>query len=412
MAIKFNRSQTFATGGTVTSAALHNLVDGTDIYAALITDQPNLSTVSTADKLLIADTDDSVNAKSVTVQELFDDALSSGTYSNIQLSGVISHGTSTGNRTISTSASITTGTINNATLGTTTGTAASFTSGTLTSGIIPSGTFGTTTSTAATITSGTIPTLTAGTTTATAESITNGTIQNLTSSTASITRLSTTLAGDVTISQGTATLVTSGVAAGTYGTSSIVPTISVDSKGRVTAISTSPVSFTPANSSITPSMLSQPLTLATSVASTSGTAIDFTGIPSWAKRITVILNGVSGSGSSGRLIQIGTSSGIDATGYVAYGGGGGLSVLSSTSGFILYNGNAADTNFGHVLITNISGNIWVSSHCGGLTGSGANYFFAGGGNKTLSGTLDRLRITHVTNTETFDAGSINIIYEG
>ena len=90
MAIKFNRSQTFATGGTVTSAALHNLIDGTDIYPAIITDQSALTTVSTADKMLIADTDDTVNAKSVTVQELFDDALSTGTYTNANLTGPLS----------------------------------------------------------------------------------------------------------------------------------------------------------------------------------------------------------------------------------------------------------------------------------------------------------------------------------
>jgi len=201
MAIKFNRSQTFATGGTVTAASLHNLIDGTDIYPALITDQSDLSTVSTADKLLIADTDDSVNAKSTTVFNLFDDALSGGTYSNAYISGQFSYGTATGTRLVSTNATITTGTIPTATLGTTTGTAATFTTGTLTTGVIPTGTFGTTTSTAATITNGTIPTLTVGTSTSTA-----GTVTTFNSTTGTITNLSTTLAGDFTISQGTGTV--------------------------------------------------------------------------------------------------------------------------------------------------------------------------------------------------------------
>jgi len=208
MAIKFNRSQTFATGGTVTAADLHNLVDGTDIYPALITDQGNLPTVSTADKLLIADVDDTVNAKSTTVQNLFDDALSTGTYTDAYLSGQLSYGTATGNRTVSTNASITTGTINNATLGTTTGTAATFTSSTL----------GTTTATAANITNGTIQTLTSSTAT-----ITSGTFSGLLNSstgtfsgainstagtigTGTITNLSTTLVGDLTISTGSATV--------------------------------------------------------------------------------------------------------------------------------------------------------------------------------------------------------------
>jgi hypothetical protein len=195
MAIKFNRSQTFATNGTVTAAGLHNLIDGTDIYQALITDQTNLTSVGSADELLIADADLTANdaPRAVTVNELFEDALTISTYTNANINN-ISYGTSTGTRLVSTNASITTGTI-------------------------PTLTAGTTTSTVATI-----PTLTAGTTTSTAANITNGTIQTLTSSTATITggtfsgainstagtigNLTTTLAGDVTISAGTATVST------------------------------------------------------------------------------------------------------------------------------------------------------------------------------------------------------------
>ena len=200
MAIKFNRSQPFATNGTVTAAGLHNLVDGLDIYQALITDQTALTTVGTGDKLLIADSDlTAADApRSVTVQELFDDALTGGTFTNAQLSGNLTYGTATGNRTVSTSASITTGTINNATLGTTTGTAATFTSSTL----------GTTTATAANVTNGTIQTLTASTASISSgsASLSQGTVSTLNSTNGTITNLSTTLAGDFTISQGTGTI--------------------------------------------------------------------------------------------------------------------------------------------------------------------------------------------------------------
>ena len=84
MAIKFNRTQTFATNGTVTAAGLHNLVDGLDIYQALITDQTNLASVGTGDKLLIADSDLSAGdaPRSTTVLNLFDDALTLGTYTD------------------------------------------------------------------------------------------------------------------------------------------------------------------------------------------------------------------------------------------------------------------------------------------------------------------------------------------
>lgn len=204
MAIKFNRSQTFATNGTVTAPGLHNLVDGLDIYQALITDQTNLTSVGTADELLIADADLTANdaPRAVTVQELFNDALTVGTYTDANFTANLTYGTSTGNRTVSTNASITTGTINNATLGTTTGTAATFTSSTL----------GTTTATAANITNGTIQTLTSSTATITGGTFsgsinaTAGTIGTLNSTTGTITNLSTTLAGDLTISQGTATI--------------------------------------------------------------------------------------------------------------------------------------------------------------------------------------------------------------
>ena len=205
MAIKFNRSQTFATNDTVTAAGLHNLVDGLDIYQALITDQTNLTSVGTADELLIADADLTANdaPRAVTVQELFNDALTVGTYTDANFTANLTYGTATGNRTVSTSASITTGTINNATLGTTTGTAATFTNATATGANITNGTIQTLTSSTATITGGTF----SGSVNSTA-----GTIGTLNSTTGTIDNLSTTLAGDLTISQGTATASTNTIA--------------------------------------------------------------------------------------------------------------------------------------------------------------------------------------------------------
>lgn len=147
--------------------------------------------------------------------------------------------------------------------------------------------------------------------------------------------------------------------------------------------------------------------------STSGTSIDFTGIPSWVKRITVMLNGISKSGTANFLVQLGTSGGVTTTGYVAkagFVGSGGTGGVSSTSGF-LTGGDALGTIFvsGAFVFTNVSGNIWV----GALSASTDpnNYSVCGGGTVTLSGTLDRVRITTTNGTDTFDAGSINILYE-
>jgi hypothetical protein len=199
MAIKFNRSQTFATNGTVTAAGLHNLIDGTDIYQALITDQTNLTSVGSGDELLIADADLTANdaPRAVTVNELFEDALTISTYTNANINN-ISYGTSTGTRLVSTNASITTGTIPNLTSST----------ASITIGTIPTLTAGTTTSTAANITNGTIQTLTSSTATISQGSanLTQGTIATLNSTTGTIGNFTTTLVGDVTISTGSATV--------------------------------------------------------------------------------------------------------------------------------------------------------------------------------------------------------------
>jgi hypothetical protein len=244
MANVLDRNTDFLTNGTVTSAGLHNLIDDTNIYAGLISTQAEKTTVGTADLMLIADSSSigspQAAANRTTVYNLFEDALTGGTYVNANFSENLTYGTATGNRTISTSATITTGTIptlvsNNATIGTTTGTAGVFTSGTITTGLIP--------------------TLTAGTTTGTAGIFTSGTIATLNSTTGTVTNLSTTLAGDFTISQGTGTLGTTAVTAGSYGSVSAIPFITVDAKGRVTNATTGTFSSTPADGSITPAKL-------------------------------------------------------------------------------------------------------------------------------------------------------------
>jgi hypothetical protein len=149
----------------------------------------------------------------------------------------------------------------------------------------------------------------------------------------------------------------------------------------------------------------------TAVASTSGTSIDFTSIPSWVKRITVMFNGVSLSGSSNFLIQVGAGS-VTSSGYTsAYSVARAASGLggASTSGFIAVNAAAADTMSGSITILTLGSNVWVSNHV--LGDYTSQLTSQGGGNVTLGGTLDRVRITTVNGTDTFDAGSINILYE-
>jgi hypothetical protein len=147
----------------------------------------------------------------------------------------------------------------------------------------------------------------------------------------------------------------------------------------------------------------------TAVASTSGTSIDFTSIPSWVKRITVMFNGVSTNGSSAQQVQLGDSGGIGTSGYAGVVGTRGGDTFY-TNGFLVNRGNtASSTASGSLVLTLVSGNIWVGSGTNGANASDAPSFF--GGTKTLSDTLTQLRITTVNGTDTFDAGSINILYE-
>lgn len=157
------------------------------------------------------------------------------------------------------------------------------------------------------------------------------------------------------------------------------------------------------------------ITLGTKQASTSGTSIDFTGIPSWAKRITVNFVGVSINGSDWIQIQIGDSGGIEASGYsggnVALSGDG-LSPATSIFAFLVALVGAAGVVHGTVVLNlqDASGFTWCSH--GNLSDSATSFMNVSAGSKSLSAVLDRLRITTNSGTATFDAGSINISYEG
>jgi hypothetical protein len=155
------------------------------------------------------------------------------------------------------------------------------------------------------------------------------------------------------------------------------------------------------------------LTSATAVASTSGTSIDFTSIPSWVKRITVMFSGVSTNGSSFIQVQLGDSGGVETTGYVGVmtnSGGGGTIDTSITTGFGVRQNSAGYISDGLINISKLSGNTYVSSGTLSATGAGTGAFITSG-SKTLSDTLTQVRITTVNGTDTFDAGSINILYE-
>lgn len=165
-----------------------------------------------------------------------------------------------------------------------------------------------------------------------------------------------------------------------------------------------------ASAAVTPAKISQPLTLVTTKTA-SGTAVEFTDIPSWVSRITVAWSGLSTNGTARVILQIGSGSYVTSS-YLGSITQGSTAVQAETfsTGFMLdIMGNAAGVRHGHVFLTKISTNDWVFSVTSGRSDATVSAA-AGAGSRSLSGALDRVRIT-TNGSDTFDAGVVNIIYE-
>lgn len=156
------------------------------------------------------------------------------------------------------------------------------------------------------------------------------------------------------------------------------------------------------------------MTLATSQASSSGTAIDFTGVPSWAKRVTVMFTDVSTNGTSNPLVQIGSGS-VVTTAYVCSSslqyGTNLVTQASFTTGFGIISNQASDSIFGTLVLQYTYPTVWVASGTIAIVGR-TGISSTAGRSASLTGTLDRVRITTVNGTDAFDGGNINLLYEG
>jgi len=150
------------------------------------------------------------------------------------------------------------------------------------------------------------------------------------------------------------------------------------------------------------------LTRETEQATTSGTSVEWTSLPSTITRITVVFNDM-GAGTDAPIVQLGDSSGYKTSGYVGVGANidPDPSRLSITTGLATCQSNNGEHIIGNMIISNVSGDTWISSF-NGLEGTTDTIL--GNSRVTLSGTLDRLKVTTISGT-TFDNGSVNIIYE-
>lgn len=148
----------------------------------------------------------------------------------------------------------------------------------------------------------------------------------------------------------------------------------------------------------------------------SGSSVDFTGIPSWVKRITVMFSGVSLTGTDTILIQVGTSSGLVSTGYINGQTGVSTSTTNTTGGGTAVAGfslggispTAGTLIYGQTIISNLTGNTWIATS--NFYASGAARVGISAGVIELSAALDRLSLV-ASGANTFDAGTINILYE-
>jgi hypothetical protein len=155
-------------------------------------------------------------------------------------------------------------------------------------------------------------------------------------------------------------------------------------------------------------------TVSAEQATTSGTSIDFTGIPAGVKRITLLGHSVSGSGTDEFMVQLGDSGGIETSGYLSrYGriSGTGAATEGSTAGFIMFNDAASLLNeiVLQLFLQDVTNNTWVATYSVAVQSTTITSW--GAGSKALNGTLDRVRLTHVSGSDTFDAGAASIQFD-
>jgi hypothetical protein len=150
--------------------------------------------------------------------------------------------------------------------------------------------------------------------------------------------------------------------------------------------------------------------------SLSSTYTDITGIPSWAKRVTVIVNSAVPSAAVVPAMQLitGTNT-VVSSGYV----GSATSVASGSTGAVATSSSKFNLGFSSnnwtfsevIQLINISGNVWVINNNGSRVLSGSVVSDQATGSVDAGAVLTGIRITTISGTATFSSGTVNIIYE-
>ena len=142
--------------------------------------------------------------------------------------------------------------------------------------------------------------------------------------------------------------------------------------------------------------------------------LDFLSIPSWVKRITVMFSGVSTSGTSNKQIRFTDSalktSGYSSTSSLIYGANS-CAVASATTGFVIRSDLAAEALDGCYVFNLLNASTFIWAGFGNVSDSPSTRSWQQSGTVTMASALTAVRVTTVLGTDTFDAGSINILYE-
>lgn len=219
-------------------------------------------------------------------------------------------------------------------------------------------------------------------------------------------RLTIDSSGNITANTGSVIARTFSVQGSTSGTISIIaPAVAGTSTLTLpTGTGTAGQALTTDGSGVTSWATVGGITIGTAQTTTSGSTINFTGFPATVKRVTVMLNGVSTFLGSGIVRLRVFDNGVPVTsGYV-----GSNDNLVFTSSFTDNITDGAATRYWHLTLTQFSSTLW---HCGGSMTRGdiANSTAVAGAVTLPIGILTGIRVDVASGT--FDAGSINVVYE-